>query len=563
MASVAQTVKPRRRIRAAGERASMAGDLSETLFEMVLDLTTLRWPSTRYYDDPVGFFRDILGIEPWHKQVEVLESVRDNPRTAWKSGHRVSKSNTIGGSSLWFYCSHEDARVVLTAPVARSVEGILWREVRMMVSRAGRCVACRLEDPEGLRIVRPCAHSALIDGDLGERAATGLSSIATFREIKGYTAKDVEAITGTAGKNLFFGLDESSGVADEIFEGIEGNRAGWSKDSKHRVRLLIAGNPTKTSGEFYDAFNDEKKSKHYHCVTTSSRETPNYVEGREVIPGLATRDWVEDMESKYGANSAFVKVRVEGEFPIGEDGKIFSIHTIATAEQRWYDVAAEGRLYIGLDPAGESGMGDETAFVVRRGLKMLAMVALTGLTEEAHAAHLLGLIAAHKIPREKPVVVVDREGGVGAKVYAFLLALATPDNAPFELVGIRSSEKAHRQPLVYDLMRDELCANLQEWFALGGGILEDDKLAKELHVLEWEQQARGGRLKLTPKKEIKKLLKRSPDRYDALSLACWEPLSLREGGSGRGSVDDDDDDDDGRDGIDPYKGAGIDPYAHW
>jgi hypothetical protein len=198
-------------------------------------------------------------------------------------------------------------------------------------------------------------------------------------------------------------------------------------------------------------------------------------------------------------------------------------------------------------------MGDETCFVVRRGLKMLAMVTMTGLSEEAHAAHLLSLIAVHKIPREKPVAVVDREGGVGAKVYAFLLALAAPDNSPFELVGIRSSEKAHRQPLIYDLMRDELCANLEEWVALGGGILEDDKLAKELHVLRWEQQARGGRLKLTPKKEIRKELKRSPDRYDALSLACWEPLSLREETPVR--QDDEDDADGPMSALDPYAGA--------
>lgn len=551
----APAASPRRRIRPVSDRLTMAGSLSDRLYELVADLTTLRWPSPRYRDNPVGFFRDILGADPWDHPRQVLESVRDNPFTFWSSGHRVSKSHTIGGSAAWFYCSHEDARVVLTAPVARQVDGILWRQVRMMLHRSGRCLACVREDPEGIRIQRPCPHSALIDGTPGERAATGLVSN-NFREIKGYTAKDVEAITGTAGKNVFFGLDESCGIADAIFEGIQGNRAGWSKESKNRVRVLATGNPTKTSGFFFDAFNDPKKTSVYVCFQTSSLDSPNVKAGKEVIEGLATADWCQQMADLYGENSALYKVRVLGEFPIGEDGKIFSVHTIATAEQRWHDVAAEGRLYIGLDPAGESGMGDETCFVVRRGLKMLALHAHRGLSEEAHAAHLLSLIAAHKVPRERPVVVVDREGGVGAKVYAFLLALAAPDNAPFELVGIRSSEKAHRQPLVYDLMRDELAANLEEWFASGGGILEDDKLAKELHVLEWEQQARGGRLKLTPKKVIKKELKRSPDRYDALSLACWEPLSLRE--NARPARDHDDDDYDyASDVIDPYAAGGA------
>lgn len=528
----------------------MAGSLSDRLYELVADLTAIRWPSPRYYDDPIGFFRDILGTDPWEKPRRVLESLRDNPFTFWKSGHRVSKSHTVGGGALWFYASHEDARVVLTAPTARQVDDILWRQTRQMMRDAGRCVRCRENDPHG---PRPCEHSALIDGELGERARTGLVSD-NFREIKGYTAKDVEAITGTAGKNLLFEIDESAGVAAEIFEGIEGNRAGWSRESKHRVRVLAAGNPTKTSGPFYEAFNDEKKKKLYSLITTSSLESPNVVAGREVIPGLATKDWCEEKREIWGENSPLYKVRVLGEFPVGEDGKIFTIHAITQAQQRWADVAAEGRLYIGLDPAGESGMGDETLFAARRGLKLLALVPHTGLTEEAHATHLLSLIAAHKVHREKPVVVVDREGAVGAKVYAFLAAIAESAAAPFELVGLRSSEKAHRQPMIYDLLRDELAANLYEWVCEGGALLEDDKLAKELHVLEWDQSARGGRLKVTPKKAIRKELGRSPDRYDALALSCWEPLSLR--GDPPPSREDREDDDDGaEETFDPYAGA--------
>jgi hypothetical protein len=80
-------------------------------------------------------------------------------------------------------------------------------------------------------------------------------------------------------------------------------------------------------------------------------------------------------------------------------------------------------------------------------------------------------------------------------------------------------------------MRDELAANLEQWFRDGGAILEDSKLAAELHVFEW-RQAVNGRFKLTPKDAIKKLIGRSPDRYDALALSAWEPLSLRELPSG-------------------------------
>ena len=42
--------------------------------------------------DPVGFCRTVLRFEPWSKQREILESVRDNRRTAVRSAHGVGKT---------------------------------------------------------------------------------------------------------------------------------------------------------------------------------------------------------------------------------------------------------------------------------------------------------------------------------------------------------------------------------------------------------------------------------------------------------------------------------------
>ena len=53
------------------------------------------------------------------------------------------------------------------------------------------------------------------------------------------------------------------------------------------------------------------------------------------------------------------------------------------------------------------------------------------------------------------------------------------------------------------------------------------KLAKELHSLSWRQHA-NGRLKVTPKDELRKELGRSPDRYECVALSAWEPLSMRD-----------------------------------
>ena len=167
------------------------------------------------------------------------------------------------------------------------------------------------------------------------------------------------------------------------------------------------------------------------------------------------------------------------------------------------------------------------AFCARRGFKQLLLRAHQGMNEEAHLAQLLVYIKDLKLQRETPVVVMDREGSIGSRLHILLRTYAEDNPQAFEVVGVRASDKAVRRSDIYDRMRDELAANLEQWFREGGAILEDVKLERELHAFEWKQ-AVNGRFKITPKNEIRKLIGRSPDRYDALALSCWEPLSLRD-----------------------------------
>jgi phage terminase large subunit len=506
--------------------------------------TRIRFPSPAFQRDPVAFFRQILGVEPWARQIEVIEAVRDHSRVAVCSGHKVSKSHSAAGLALWFYCSFEDARVVMTSTTSRQVDQILWRELRMLRSRAGRCVDCKTEDPDGLLIRSPCPHSTIIEGEQGELARTGLKT-PDFREVLGFTAREAEAVSGVSGRHLLYIVDEASGVAEEIFQAIEGNRAGGAK-------IVMFSNGTKNEGEFYEAFYG--KAHLYKTLRISSDETPNAVSGELLIPGLATREWVEEKKLEWGETSALYRVRVKGEHALHEEGRIFTIHAIGQAEARWADTAESGRLYIGLDPAGESGTGDETVLVARRGLKMLELIAQRGLNDEAHKALLLHVIKRLRLPRETPVVVIDREGSIGAQLSGALNAHVALHPNDFELVSLRASDGAIRQPQVYDRVRDELAANLEIWFRDGGAILEDAKLARELHVLEWLFTQRG-RVKLIAKDKLRKILGRSPDRYDALAMSCWEPLSLADVPA---SMQADTEDSDRMEHVlDPYEGMKV------
>jgi len=201
---------------------------------------------------------------------------------------------------------------------------------------------------------------------------------------------------------------------------------------------------------------------------------------------------------------------------------------------------------------------------VRRGSTILEVIALRGLTDEAHLAHLLGLLKVHRRPREEPPLVkVDRDGPVGWAVYSCLRAHedARGEAQRYEVVGVRSGERSFRNPDKFVYVRDELWWELAEWIKLGGAIPEDAKLAQELHAPTWTEER--PRLKLTPKSELRRILDRSPDRADACALAVWEPAIHREeprrpaARTARGDADDEF----GASGeINPYSG-GIDPYA--
>lgn len=451
-------------------------------------------PFAKYVDDPVGFAREVLGIKRlWAKQIEILEAARAHKRITVRSGHKVSKSFSAAILALWFYCTRDDARVLMTSVTARQVERVLWRELRKVIAKS------------------PSA----IPGKVYEQAASGVKSH-DFREIMGFTATDMEAVAGVSGANLLYIVDEASGVEDVIFEAIEGNRAGGA-------RVILFSQPTRNEGEFFDSHN--KKAEFYFPISISSEESPNVVEGRDVIPGLATKEWVEEKKREWGEESALYKVRVKGEFALAEDGKILSIHDIALAEKRWDETPGDvGELSIGVDPAGPGGAGDDSTFAPVRGLKLLELIARKGLTEDGHVVMVVGLIKQHRRRQgEVARVVVDRDGPIGAKVFgAMIIYLQNPQReVDFHLVGVRSGERANRQPKIYQLTRDELWASVVEWFKAGGAIPEHTKLAKELHAPEWIGQI-SGRIKCTPKDELRKVLGRSPDHADALVLAVWQ-----------------------------------------
>lgn len=472
-----------------------------------------------------GFARDVFGIDPWSAQRRIFKDVERYFKVAITSGHKIGKSNTDAIVAWWFFCTFAEARVVLTATTDNQVNGILWREIRKLHRRAKR---------KGITL--PTPH---------ELARSGVVDDSDLSEIKGYTAKDSEAIAGVSGPAILYIVDEASGVKPHIFEAIQGNRAGGN------AWVLLTSNPTRADGENYDAHHSGSSEKlgdaaGYHCHAIDSRSSPNITgewraledwdfearvwrKRRTPIPGLAVQEWVDEMLRKYGEDSPIFAVRVAGKFIVAEQAKIFPIALLAEAQERWSDpeTPQAGRLVIGCDPAGDGEGGDESRFAPRRDKRIFTLRGKAGMSDAQHLDELLDIFATYNEPGSGvPIVNIESEGEAGWKVYKFLREWADGHPGVFELRRVRTSDKAARHPDVYDRKRDELAANFREWLRAGGALPPDAKLETELHAYEFQPPTAGKpQLKITSKKELKKLLGRSPDSADAAMLSAWEPLA--------------------------------------
>jgi hypothetical protein len=437
----------------------------------------------RYYDDPVGFARDVLGVEPWDRQAEFLCAVAEHARVALKSGHKTGKSNALAILALWFVCTRIDARVIFTNSGQRQVRNVNYRELRILHRRAAK----------------------LIGGIMSELPDRGLQ-FDDGREIVGWVTDEVDRWGGISGANLLFICDEASGIPEAIFDAINGNCAG------DNALLVLTGNPLRPVGYFYDAFTT--RSAGWKLLTISSLESPNIREQREVIRGLASCKWRQQMEDDYGLESPLYQTRVLGEFAAQSEYSVIGLADVnaAVARSETADFENAGPLILGVDAARFGD--DESVIVVRRGNVTLAPIAIRNADGPTLAAEVAKVAMKYRRDGERPRVRVDVIG-IGASPYDALKKYNWLKAEPIN-VGESPTIDDH-----YALLRDQLWFEMAKWIKGGGCIVNDRKLHGELCAPVYSFDIRGNR-KVESKADIKKKIKRSPDRADALALAVMD-----------------------------------------
>lgn len=434
--------------------------------------------------DPVNFARGVLNLTPWSKQAAILRTIAAHDRVAVRSGHKVGKSTLAAIAALWFIHAYPGGRVVMTAPTARQVRIVLWREVRRLYRQASLPLGGKMNQlPE-----------------LGYQAPDG-------GEILGFSTDEPEKIAGVSGAHILYIVDEGSGVEDLIFEAIEGSRAGGAK-------LLVLGNPTRTSGAFYRAFTSE--ASNWKALHVSSEHSPN-ITGEAKIPGLATAEWVTEKLNDWGEESPLFQVRVRGNFPTQSENSVIGLALVEAARLRYEDTATTGALRIGVDVARFGD--DESVIWPVRNLKALRPTVLKSFDTVAVAGKVLEVVTALRRDAEPVSIRVDVIG-VGAGVADIL---RSHFRQGVDVVDVNAGGTSSDD--TYARVRDEMWFQLKAWLADGAAIPDDGMLHQELLTPTYSFLPTQ-KIKVESKDEIKKRLGgRSTDRADALALAIYTPAN--------------------------------------
>lgn len=468
----------------------------------------------------------------------MMESVRDYPITIAKSANATGKTHGAARVAVWFYKCFAEAQIyTAAAPPENNLRKLLWGEIGSIVE----------------------SHPALFENDRiknlhVERSAQAFLTGVTI-PLSGTAAQRQAKFSGKHAPYLLFVVDEGDAIPDEVFTAIEGCLSGG------HGRLLVMFNPRSEAGEVYRMERDGRAN----IVQLSAFNHPNVISGENQIPGAVTREttirrineWCRPLSKNerpdascfelpgvlVGAmasnqrgiaypplKAGFYKVMEPafsimtlGRYPAQAANQLISREWIARARTRWDTYVAEHgenppkgtSPVLGLDVA-EFG-ADLNCLVARSGGFVAMPVTWAGMDLVSTADR----ASAEYEARNALHISVDATG-VGAGVAPHM------QRQGCAAVGVKvaSAPTVKTELGEFQILRDQLWWAVREWLRIDEGAMlpPDELLLEELRTPTYE--VANGKVRVTKKDIMRELLKRSPDRADALCLSFYEPELL-------------------------------------
>jgi hypothetical protein len=363
----------------------------------------------------------------------------------------------------------------------------------------------------------------------------------------GSAAQREAKFSGKHSPFLLFIIDEGDAVPDDVYRGIESCMSGG------HARLLVMFNPRHQSGEVHRMERDGRAN----VVKLSAFNHPNVVTGLDRIPGAVTREttvrrlnqWCRPLVAGEAVDGScfelpaylvgvtarsqsgeeypplqpgFYKIMdpafsymTLGKYPAQGSQRLISREWIAAARSRWdVYVSQHGEIppvgayaTAGLD-VGEFGT-DSNVLCFRYGGFVERLVPWGGLDTMETSDRAVNEVRGRKVS----AVNVDATG-VGAGVAP---AMQRQDCAAIP-VKVASSPTQNTEQGEFQILRDQLWWACREWLRTNPGAMlpPDEMLIEELQTPTYEVDR--GKIRVMKKATVREILKRSPDKADALCL---------------------------------------------
>jgi hypothetical protein len=469
--------------------------------------------------DDVGLYHEaVLGRVPLYpKQEAIADSVLHNRVTVVPAGHAVGKTHVAATTILHWLYTRPGSKVISTSPSNNQLVSVLWAGIK----QAHRQSLIPLK-------------GTITDGNITPQRL----EIAPNWFAIGFSAKKPESISGFHGQDLLVVVDESSGIAPDIWDAVE---------SLGYTALLALGNPLRSSGHFKGLWDlCEGGESGYHGIHLSAFDSPyaeftdEEVRAAGLPQGLCSKTWIEGVRKVYGESSLYWITRVLARFPSQDHDQL-----IPTG---WLDRclnakrAGGGPRYLAVDIAKGTGK-DRTVILVSDYFGVLHLYQ-DNRTSVQQAAQLVAQYSS-QFGVNHSDIVYDASGWAGTDMSRYLQALGIRSARQYFGGAPVKSRYANRRAQYAWRLRQRLDPTrpIRPRQVQGVGVPGREphhllltaeqapfsiplgpfwgELREELLGLRYSHD--GPKLRLEDKSEFAQRLGRSPDLGDSaiMTASCW------------------------------------------
>lgn len=482
---------------------------------------------SRYYDDPVLFAEDVLGIKLWSKQRELVDLVKENSHTVVTSAHGTGKSLTSSVLACWWVATRPigEAIAIWTAPTYAQVNAILGEEIRKHHAHAEQRYKEGLSPIKLPGYVTQANQWKTDDGKI----------LLGFGRKPADTADN--AFQGIHRRHVLVILDEACGIPESLWTGAEAitTTAG--------SRILAVGNPDDPASHFRKIFYDDPN---WAKLKISAFDSPNFTVNHighdhgcddercredhyaeraaldldipeDLRPLLIQHDWVEQRRLAWGEDSPLWVSKVLGEFPLQSVNTLFNLATLNRGADTEIKPVRTDPVILGVDL---SRFGPNYSAVYKyEGGNLRQIGKWGGKADEQGIDGMESAAKVHALAQSYGAseVRVDSEG-VGGPILDRIVQLAGDSYRVIAMRGSQTSPDTLRwinsRAFWYDKMRE----------AMMNGLIDvdpkDKQLREELEQIAYHFNNRFKSLQIEAKEDMERRGLKSPDLADAAAYAC-------------------------------------------